>query len=199
MGLVPKIPEAPERARPRLTRAVNGVRDLWHRWRADGWRRGRTHRSIRRLRHGLAGSRGSGTRTRWRRRRVGHRRIRSGLAGHSQRTGGDDHARDRDPRGVGGWCGALSFGHESWLSSLVAPARTPYRSSARRRTRLASKASAFPRAASPRSRARPSRVRDGRQYVKGKGVNPLVLQRNRQRRWVCRKPLSRNAVFVTRS
>jgi hypothetical protein len=102
----------------RLTLAVNGVLDLWHRWLADGWRRRRTHRSIYRLHHGLAGSRGSRSRIRWRRRRVEHRRIGSGLAGHSQCTARDDHARDRDPRCVGGWCGALSLGHKSRLSSL---------------------------------------------------------------------------------
>ena len=80
--------------------------------------------------HGLARSRGGLTRTRWRRRRVRQFRISCGLAGHTQCTAGDDHPCDRDPEGVGRSCGALSFGHESQLSSLVAPARTPYRSSA---------------------------------------------------------------------
>ncbi len=95
---MPNIPDVPELAR-RLTLAVSGIRDLWHRWRADGRGRGWTHRSVRRHRNGLSGRRGA---ARPPRRRGGHRRIRCGRAGKGQRTAGDDRACDHDPGGVRG-------------------------------------------------------------------------------------------------
>ena len=98
---MPNIPDEPEPA-GRITLAVHGVRDLWHRWRAGGWGRKRTPRSIRRHRHGLARSRGGRTRSRWRRRRVGHRRIRSGLPSRGDYTAGDYHAGDSRPEDVRG-------------------------------------------------------------------------------------------------
>lgn len=107
--MVPKISKAPKRPR---SRAEDGIRDLWDHWRADRWRRRRGHRCIGRLHHGLAGSRGGSTRIRRHRRRVGHRWLRSGLAGQGQRTACDDHAGDSEFRGVDGWRGALAFGHE---------------------------------------------------------------------------------------
>jgi hypothetical protein len=97
---MPDVPEVPELSW-RLTLAVRGVRDLWHRWRAGGWGRGWTHRSVRRRRNGLSG-RGSRPGSGWHWRRVGHRRIRCGRAGQGEGTAGDDRACDRDPGGVRG-------------------------------------------------------------------------------------------------
>jgi hypothetical protein len=92
---MPDVPEVSELSR-RLTLAVSGVRDLWHRWCAAGWGRGWIHRSVRRHRNGLSG-RGSHPRSGWH-----WRRIRRGRAGGGEGTAGDDRACDRDPGGVRG-------------------------------------------------------------------------------------------------